>query len=574
MNKFIIPKAGIIIIALLFISIPFINFSHHKWQQNEGVIVWDIKQYYAYLPAAIIHHDLSLDFMNDDPEFYNKWIWPTESPTGKKTIITTMGLSFLYSPFFLVAHSFSSISQKFEANGYSMPYHIALTFSALFYLLLGLFFLRKTLLQFYSEKTTALTLFLIAAGTNLLFYSTYEAPMSHCYNFALISVFFYLTIQWHEKRSLKNTILLGVLGGLIALIRPTNIIVLLSIPLYGIKNFKDLKIQLASIFSDWRKLLAMIAAFITVWLPQFFYWKYISGKFFYFTYGEVGGKFFFDNPQLFKFLFSYEKGWLVYTPLMIFALIGIVFLYKKNRKVFWPTITLTLLIIYILSSWWSWWFGGGFGQRSMVDYYGILALPLAALIEHFSTRKVFKYAVPGLLIIVASYNIFQTVQYHKGAIHYWWMNKEAYWETFLKIRPTRKYWHIIKFPDYQKARQGIYKSIPTKHKDAVISKSELISYIEEKLTLPLYDSLLAMNCNNKIDSAITMHATQLVENNNAEDYFNQLKVEKYKHIILSSERWKQQVKNQAEKNNIRFEHMLELEAQRIYNIYGQKYDQQ
>jgi hypothetical protein len=398
--------------------------------------------------------------------------------------------------------------------------------------------------------------------------------MSHCYNFALISVFFYLTIQWHERRLLKNTILLGTLGGLIALIRPTNIIVLLIIPLYGIKTFKDLKIQLASIFSDWKKLMLMVGAFIIVWLPQFFYWKYVSDKFFYFSYGEIGGKFFFDNPQLYKFLFSYEKGWLLYTPLMLVSIIGFIFLYKNNRKVFWPSLTITILSIYVLSSWWSWWFGGAFGQRSMVDFYGILALPLAALLEHFSTRKAFKYAVPGLLIIVASYNIFQTVQYHKGAIHYWWMNKEAYWETFLKLKPTEKYWHIIKFPDYEKARNGIYKSIPTRHKKAEFSEKELIKYIRKELTIPQYDSLLAKGSNAKIDSIIHKHAVELVEDNKAEKYFNQLKIEKYKHIISSSERWREQVERKADKNDIEFKHMLELEAQRIYNIYGQKYDQQ
>lgn len=568
MIRFIKPKAGIIVILVLFISIPFINFSHHKWQQNEGVIVWDIKQYYAYLPATIIHHDLSLDFMEEDPEFYNKWIWPSISPIGKKTIITTMGLSFLYSPFFLIAHSYSSISQKYEANGYSKPYHIALTFSALFYLLLGLFFLRKTLLRFYSEKITALTLFLIAAGTNLMFYSSYEAPMSHCYNFALISIFFYLTIQWHKKRSLKNTILLGALGGLIALIRPTNIIVLLIIPLYGIKTFKDLKIQLASIFSDWKKLLSMVAAFITVWLPQFFYWKYVSGKFFYFSYGEIGGKFFFDNPQLYKFLFSYEKGWLVYTPIMLIAIVGFIFLYKKNRNVFWPTISLTVLSVYILSSWWSWWFGGGFGQRSMVDYYGILALPLAAFIEYFSTRKVLKYTIPGLLIILASFSIFQTIQYHNGAIHYWWMNKEAYWETFLKFKPTPKYWYLIRFPDYEKARQGIYVSIPEENKKTKINDDELISFIIDELTPAESDTIETSICAISIEN----YAKKLVKNHQAEEYFNRLKIQKYKSEILASGRWKNQIIKKAKKRDIDFKHMLELEAQRVYNLYGVKYD--
>ena len=36
------------------------------------------------------------------------------------------------------------------------------------------------------------------------------------------------------------------------------------------------------------------------------------------------------------------------------------------------------------------------------------------------------------------------------------MNKEAYWETFLKLRPTARYWEVITIPDYDKAREGVY----------------------------------------------------------------------------------------------------------------------
>ena len=574
MRKSAFPGTGKIVILFFLITIPFVNISHHRWLGDEGVIIWDIKQYYAYLPAAVIYNDLSLEFIDENHEFFGKWFWPVETPTGKRAIVTTMGLSYMYSPFFIMSHLYAKISPKYDANGFSVPYHFGLTFSALFYFILGLFFLRKALRHFFPEGVTALTLFLVGAGTNLLYYTTYEAPMSHCYNFALISTFFFLVIKWWQNKSLLNTVFLGIVGGIIVLIRPTNIIVLLMIPLYGVKNFKDLGNNFAQIFKDWQKLLVMILAFVAVWIPQFLYWKYISGKFFYFSYGEVGGKFFFDNPQIYRFLFSYAKGWLVYTPIMLFAIAGFVFLYKKNKRVFWPVIVPFVLSIYILSSWWSWWFGGAFGQRSMIDFYGLLAFPLAALIHYSFTRKrIYGYIVSGFLIVLAAFSIFQVQQYTRGAIHYWWMNKEAYWETFLRLRPTTKYWHVITIPDYDKAREGIYTAIPAFNRSTAVTDEELKNEIINELKQPFSDSLKFQNCETTIDSALQEYANQLIQQGKAEKYFDRLKIEKYKTVISSSERWDEQVKEEAEKMDVDYKHMLQLEAHRVYNLYGQKYDQ-
>ena len=51
-----------------------------------------------------------------------------------------------------------------------------------------------------------------------------------------------------------------------------------------------------------------------------------------------------------------------------------------------------VIVIYIIFSWWSWWYGGSFSCRPMIDFYCILALPLAALINVISnSKKAIKY---------------------------------------------------------------------------------------------------------------------------------------------------------------------------------------
>lgn len=569
-NKFI--KYSWISIILLLVVIPVININHKLWNVDAGVIQWDVKQYYAYLPATFIEHDLSLSYYDEDPDFYSKWLWTVKTEKGKRAIVTSMGLSVLYSPFFLASHVYAGISPKYEQNGYSVPYHVGLVISSWFYFILGLIFLRKGLLRFFSEKVTAITILLVGLATNLLFYVTHKAPMPHAYNFALIAIFFYLLMIWHERKTIKSTILLGLIAGLFTLIRPTNIIVLLAIPLYGVRRFNDLKTNLTTIFSRWKLLLLMIGSFVLIWIPQFLYWKYVFGRFFYFSYGDVGGTFFFDNPQIIKFLFGYGKGWFVYTPVMLLAFVGFVFLWKNFRQLFWPAISVVLIAIYVLSSWWCWWFGGSFGQRSMIDFYALLAFPLAALLQYFSAKKLWiQIAGIVLLLSLTAFNLFQIRQYNNKAIHYWLMNKEAYWENFLLSYPSEKYWHIITTPHYQKAQEGIYVRKPNRTKKVAISESELVDFIVEEKQIPFYDSLSSYKCQKEVDSLLNVYASELVENKEAEPYFDRLKIRKYKANIMSSRRWKRQLESKAKKSGVDFEDMVENEAQRVYRMYGQKY---
>jgi len=564
-----------LIILLFIISVPFVNFNHHYYSKGEGVIKWDVKSYYAYLPATFIYHDLSLNYRYKYPEKHlKKWIWPIKTPTGKHAIITSCGLSMLYSPFFFIAHQYAKISPKYNADGYSKPYHVALTFSAYFYFILALFILRKILLRYFNDKTTALTLFFIGAGTNLFYYITYEAPMPHSYNFFLIILFLRLLIKWHEKLNIKNSIFLGLTAGLIALVRPTNIIVLLLIPFYGVRNLKTLKESINKLLKHWYLILLTAVFFIIVWIPQFAYWYYVSGKIFYFSYGAEGAHFFFNNPQITDFLFSYKKGWYVYTPVMLFATFGLYRLFKLKNNLSSGIFIILFLNIYILSSWWSWWFGGSFGTRSLIDIYGLMAIPLAALIEKKRKIKFEKPIIIILLFILTFYNQFQIQQYRKGAIHYWWMNKEAYWTNFMHLHPTCKYWKVIQKPDYQKARQGIYVSIPVYDKHSEISDSTLkIAVIKDLLKEKYPSDSIESNLKTYInDSIYIKKAQEITENKQAGKYFKDLKIEYYKKYINACISWRKETEKKAKNEKISYQQALSNEASRVYEKYSQKYE--
>jgi hypothetical protein len=512
------------LIIWLFIPVVVItSFSHHRWVDPGKVIDWDVKSYYAYLPATFIHHDLSLSFINENPQEYYKWFWPVATPTGGKCIVTSMGLSFLYAPFFFVAHGIAAIS-GYPTDGYSVPYAFALHFSSLFYLIIGLFFLRKLLLKFFNQITVAITIIVVFVGTNLFYYTAFAATMSHAYNFALISIYIYYIDKWFDKQTPKYTVLLGLLSGLIVLIRPSNILILLILFFWKTSSIKDIKERIVFFLKNYKHVFLMIICFILVWIPQFAYWKYVSGKFLFFSYSGINGKFFWANPQIFDILFSYRKGWWVYTPVMFISTLGIFVMIFKMKKYYLGILVFLLLNIFVQSSWWCWWFGGSFGLRAFIDSYGLMAIPLACLIDQSLRIKIKGYFIILTIGFFTWYNIFQIKQLNHQALHYWWMSKTSYWKNFMETQPAPGYWESVPVPDYPKARKGVYvaKYLITRfdgYKNIKVKPDEIATQIKKSLPQEPKYKRFAENFDISVDSALTIAAWNIYERKPSLDKF-------------------------------------------------------
>ncbi|MDP2424471.1 MAG: hypothetical protein Q8M23_09005, partial [Bacteroidales bacterium] len=293
----------------------------------------------------------------------------------------------------------------------------------------------------------------IVFATGVLFYSTFEAAMSHVYSFMLFSLFIWLSIKWHQKPSTFTTIWLGLTFGLIALIRPSNGLVVLFFILYNIKTMHEAGPRIRLFVRSWHQILLIIFLAVLVFTPQLFYWKFSTGQWFFYSYGDE--KFFFLQPNILNGLFSYRKGWLLYTPIMIVALAGFYPLYKRYRQFFLAILVFTVLNIYVVYSWWDWWYGGGLGSRPMIDSYALMVIPLAAFITWISTRTWGKILAVIMVIIFGCHGIFQTMQYRYGALHYMAMTKKAYWHSFGRIRPKYPFYDYIEYPDIMQARKGI-----------------------------------------------------------------------------------------------------------------------
>lgn len=440
------------LVSLLFIILFYIvaGQNNNLWRENR-VIQNDVVWYYSYLPAAFIHKDPFWGFYKKDKEHYDLkgQYWAYETPKGEYVPKMSMGKAMMDLPFFFVADIYTNNFSNSPRDGFSTPYQYMMMWATVFYGLLGFIFLWKWLKRYYNEWIVGFTLLAIAFGTNIYFYSVSEVGMSHPYNFCLFAMALYIYPKWLERISLKKSLFLGIVIGLMILIRPINILFLL--PLFILNkpvNYSFLE-YIKSIFSSRNFYYAVLFAFL-VWAPQLLFWKVQSGQWLYYSY--INEHFFWLKPHVFEGLFSFRKGWFIYTPMMIVAIFGILRLYKSNRQAFIAIALFLPLFLYVTFSWWCWWYGGGFGARTLIDILPLMALPLAASFKWILERKwrLFLFVFPVFFMML---NYYQSWQYAHGIIHYEAMTYQGYKTVFLKRYTPHGYWEQLVTPDYENSRQ-------------------------------------------------------------------------------------------------------------------------
>jgi hypothetical protein len=409
-----------------------------------NIISWDVFGYYLYLPFSFIYDDIELkneQRVNDIINIYHNTATFYQSmklENGVHIMKYSMGMAVLYSPFFFIGHIIA-VFTNYPADGFSFPYQISLVVGCLFYTIAGLYFLRKILLHFFDDKTTAITFLLIVFGTNYFAHTAIhgQSAMPHNLLFSLYATLIYFTIKFHEKYSYKYAAICGILIGIMALSRPTEIISILIPALWGITNIDTAKEKINTILKNLGKFFLLVFCAGIIGFLQFIYWKIHTGTFVFNSYGGNPGEGFeFTNPYIMEVLFSFRKGWFIYTPIML--LVFLAFPFAKINTFFIALIAYFLINLYIVSSWSCWWYADSFSQRALVPSYAFISLALGGVIAKILSfkNKGVKFGVLSVFILLTFFNLFQTWQLDKGILDTQRMTKAYYVSTFLQTKPA------------------------------------------------------------------------------------------------------------------------------------------
>jgi len=362
------PAKSKLALAITAFMLICIVFNRSNWIDRD-MLRCDEAGYYLYLPSLIIYHDVGkLSFyqkmtykyyINENNSNYGIF----NEPTGYRLNKYPAGVSILEMPFFLAAHLFCTICPKdYPPDGYSEPYMLMFVLATVFWVIAGLFVLRRFLLSYFTDATVALTILLLAFATNIYFYTVFETGMSHTFSFALFCFLLAATRQWYDNERSINVLLMGLILGLIVITRPTNIVVAI-IPLCWKYKNGQISEKLAFYKKQALPLLASLFIFFLVVMIQCRYWKYVTGHWIHFSYEDEG--FNFLSPQVWRGLFSYQKGWFIYTPVAFLGVAGLILLARKYKRLA-AIITVYLAVnIYIVFSWYYWSYAGSFGCRPL-----------------------------------------------------------------------------------------------------------------------------------------------------------------------------------------------------------------
>jgi len=383
----------------------------HERHYKSGTFNWttpmwaDQAGYYVYLPGLFVY-----DF--DAKKFPEK----IEEKTGfgfsldleKNKVVTryTSGIAILQAPFFLIIHTVAGFLDQ-PRDGFSGIYHKVPDLAALFYCILGLFFLRKFLLFYYRGRTAWLTVLTLFLGTNLYYYAVESTGMSHVYSFALFA-----SIAWVSKMILSGDVkrlsiyffIWSLLFALIVLVRPTNILLFPFLFCLDCNSREEFWLRVKRFF-NFKALAILFGAFFMVFLPQFLYWKYASGNYITDSYEGFG----FSNwksPKIVELWFSPNNGLFLYSPLYLAAISGLLLMIRQ-KLVNGLVILITFLVAsYVYASWFVFSFGCSFGSRNFVEYLVLFSLPLGYLyskIPEFGIVK--RYLIIALLLVVTLFNL-------------------------------------------------------------------------------------------------------------------------------------------------------------------------
>lgn len=388
--------------------------------------------YYAYLTAVLIHKTtdfkpvLEAEKQRHSLDYMAHYFHSVGDVLINKFY---MGTALMLLPFFLLAMLFSWIAGM-PVDGYNIIFQYAVALSGATWLAIGLLATKRLLLLYQIEKPAAvISIITIALGTNLFHYAFLQPSHSHVYSFTAIALFLLYSRLFFLRLVPKHFALSMLFYGLVILIRPSNGIVILALPF--IAGSKEL------FFNAFRFLIAkprllvrgLLLAMAIVGL-QLIYNLHLTGKLFLWSYQNEG--FNFASPAFLSFLFSFRKGFFVYTPLMLISFFGLVVLWRRSNWAAISFLAFFLMLVYILSSWWNWFYGDSFGMRPMVDFYALFAIPMALLLEYVLQKKVLTFIVFPVLLSVMALNLFQTWQYKAGIIHPDAMNAAKYRHVFLR----------------------------------------------------------------------------------------------------------------------------------------------
>jgi hypothetical protein len=402
----------------------------------------DGEGYYAYLPAYLVYHDPSFwgvvrnhflhhaqyGLFSPTQGGYGLLLQPNRNWLDKYEV----GEAILLLPVFLIGHGIA-VAQGLPADGYSNPELYAVGSAAAVYATLGLAALRSVLRRSFSDGVTGATLMVVAFGSSLYHYSTYDSTFSHAFSFGAMALTLLCGVRWYERpTSMWRAVALGIAGGAVAAVRTTDAVMLLAVPLWGVGSLKALHGRLTVLKHHLPQVFLVLGCGALMVTPQIITWWVATGHLIVQPY--AGEPFYFTRPALLPALFAlYPHGLLPYAPALGFCFVGLGFAWVRRRDIAIPVTVAFLPFWYLMSSWWDWSFSSGFGNRIYINILPLLALPLAVFFASLRFRWL-RWIIGAVTAVLVVVTVLLMVAFWRGRL------------PGVGVQQVSQYLHLLRHP--------------------------------------------------------------------------------------------------------------------------------
>lgn len=439
-------KYSFFALLLILVALCFYRFTHFMDRE----LSWDVLGYYLPLPATVIYDDPMmsditwLQEVNEERKLTDTLYQISSNDEGETMYFFFFGMAMMFSLFFFLGH-LSAWIFDLPMDGFSEPYVLWMVVGGIIYTTIGLVYFRKVLLHFFKDKQVAALLLIFAFGTNTVQHLNIKNLETVNILFMWVVLILWNTIQWYSTHKLRN--LLVISGGvmMMCLIKPSEVFVILIPFLYGVTSKEKLKERWRLIVQYKVQFYWAIGLAFLLFLPQMSYWLYKTGRIYYDTYKNPGVGLDIFHPHIIDAMFSYKKGWFIYTQVAILLIIGWIPFYKRNKGLFVAAFAYFIVSFYIITSWTEWWYGAAFSNRPLIVTYPLLFIGLGYLFQSLVDRKnVLLNAGVAIFIVWCTFlNLFQWWQMQVGILDPYRTTKEYYWATFLQTEMNPE-WEALK----------------------------------------------------------------------------------------------------------------------------------
>jgi hypothetical protein len=381
---------------------------------RRDVMRGDAVQYYAYLRSIVFDRDL--DFQNEYEHFYAREddappsVWLTErTPAGRPPNMMSVGPAILWSPAYLMCAGvlwlLSATGLGQAPTGFSTGLQLSAGVAGVLYATAGAWLSFLAARRLFSARAALWSTLVVWLAGPTVYYTVISPAYSHATSFFAVSLFVLLWLRSLGRFDIGRGLLLGLAGGLAALVRWQDAIVLLlpACELAWARLSGRLStFRLAGLGS------ALAAGLLAGVSPQLLAWQVVYGSLLVIP---QGGSFMrWTEPAILPVLFSTRRGLFLWTPALLVAAFGFVWLRRRDGLVGWAAMLTVAVAVYVNAAVWDWWAGEAFGARRFIAYTPLFALGLAALADRLDAagrRAMLRLSAAGLIV----YNLLFLLQY-------------------------------------------------------------------------------------------------------------------------------------------------------------------